>query len=283
MAKIAKLSMNEIFIWVIVTMIPALAFLIYWQGWGFLMNAGTAVVSGLIFEVMMQWRGRIGLSTAPNAPLHLSSTILTALLFAAGVPAFASPWVIITGMFFAIVVAKNLFGGLGHNIFNPAMVGYAVVLIAFPSQMVVWPAWALDSLSSATPLDHAGSSSSLLPYFILNCLWMFGGLVLLFKKIIRWQIPVGLLSGMLALAVFFPDPLFQWGLGASMIAAFYIATDPVTAPATPLMRFVFGFLIGALIILLREFSSYPDGVAFAILLGNMCAPLMDQLSIRTST
>ncbi len=289
MAKVPKLNVSQTMAWVIGTMIPAFAFLTYWQGVGFLVNAGIAVISGIVFETLTKAEGRMGLSTAPNAPLRTIidwPTVLTALLFAAGVPALASPWVLIVGMFFAIVIAKNLFGGLGHNIFNPAMVGYAVVLIAFPSEMVVWPSWALDSVSSATPLDHANNTpvgSPLLPYFMLNALWLLGGLILLAKKIIRWQIPVGTLCGLIVCSLFFPDPWMQWGLGATLVGAFYIATDPVTAPGTPRMRFIFGFLIGTLIILLRQYSSYPDGVAFAVLLANMVTPLMDQFSIRKSS
>jgi electron transport complex protein RnfD len=188
-------------------------------------------------------------------------------------------------MFFAIVIARHLYGGLGHNIFNPAMIGYAVCLVAFPKEMVVWPAWALDGMTEATPLDHASSilSHNLIPYYLLNAAWLAGGLFLLFKKIIRWQIPVGVIIGLMITACLFPHPVLQLGLGSTMIAAFFIATDPVTAPGEPKMRLIYGLFVGSLIILLRQYSSYPDGVAFAILLGNLCVPLMDSLSVRKST
>jgi electron transport complex protein RnfD len=260
--------------WVILASLPALAFLTYWQGLGFLVNLGVAVASGILFEVILK------------RPFLDGSAIVTALLFAAGVPAFASPWVLVVGMFFAIVVAKHLYGGLGHNLFNPAMVAYAVVLIAFPAEMVVWPAWSLDSLTGATPLDHAKPAwidLDLLPSLLTNGCWLVGGLVLFSKGIIRWQIPLALLLSMLIGSLFFPHALLQWGLGSTMIAAFFIATDPVTAPALPRMKLIYGALIGLMIVAMRQFSSYPDGVAFAVLFANAFTPLMDHLSIRTST
>jgi len=271
MPKVSKLNVPQMMFWVIATALPALGFLTYWQGSGFLVNLGVAVAAGLVFD----WTSRSD-----------GSAILTAMLLAAGIPAFAPFWVPIVGMFFAIVIAKHLFGGLGNNIFNPAMVGYAVLLIAFPTQMVVWPAWAVDAMSAATPLDHANTSimsHDYFPYFMLNGLWLFGGLILLFKRIITWHIPTGMLCGMMLTALFFPHSLLQLGLGATMIGAFYIATDPVTAPAQSRMRITYGFFIGVLLILMRQYSSYPDGLAFAILLANCCTPLMDQLSIRTSS
>lgn len=279
MPKIAKMNVTQIMKWVIACTIPAMAFLTYWQGVGFLVNLGVALVSAMIFEYL-------SLRARAEKPSRDYSAVVTAILFAAAIPAFASFWTIIIGMFFAIVIAKHLYGGLGHNIFNPAMVGYAVVLIAFPDQMVVWPSWALDSMSAATPLDHANTSlidHDLMPYFILNGLWLLGGLILLFKRIITWHIPLGYLLGMMVAGVFFPHPVIQLGLGATMIGAFFIATDPVTAPASINMRFSYGLLIGVLIIMMRQFSNYPDGLAFAILLANLCAPFMDQISIRKST
>lgn len=266
MPKISKLSLNQTMAWVIGASVPALCVLGYWQGIGFWVNLGVAIGAGLAFDL-----GR-----------NPAVTIITAILFAAGIPSLAPFWVPIVGMFFAIVIAKHLYGGLGHNIFNPAMVGYAVCLVAFPKEMVVWPAWALDGISAATPLDHASSivSHDLLPYFILNAAWLLGGLILLFKKIIRWQIPIGVMLGVLFTACFFPYPIQHLGLGSTMIAACFIATDPVTAPGEPSMRLIYGLLIGSLIILLRHYSSYPDGVAFAILLGNLCVPLMDSFSTR---
>lgn len=273
MPKVSKLNTQETMLWVIGASLPALCVLTYWQGHGFLINLAVAMLAGWFFD-------SVGQSRTIDY-----STIVCAILFASGVPAFAPAWVPVIGMFFAIVVAKRLYGGLGYNVFNPAMVGYAVVLIAFPTQMVIWPTWSLDSISAATPLDHVNTGiipENIFPFVLLNAAWLLGGLILMFKKIIRWMIPAGVLLGMLLPALFFPDPLLQWALGSTMICAFFIATDPVTAPATPYTRLIYGLLIGMLIIMMRQFSSYPDGVAFAVLLANLCTPLMDQLSIRTS-
>jgi len=190
------------------------------------------------------------------------------------------------GMFFAIIIAKQLFGGLGHNIFNPAMVGYAVILIAFPQYLVVWPAWSVDAITSATPLDVIQAQVPYTGFFILSAFWMFGGLGLLYKRIITWHIPAGVLMGIAIFAfALFPFqsqtqiiPLAQLGLGASMIGAFFIATDPVSAPANQRARFIYGLLIGMLIILMRYYSNFPDGVAFAVLLANICSPMLNTLT-----
>lgn len=289
MNQMNKSEVQMIMCWVIAASTPALTYLIYWQGAGFLLHLAIAALSGFLFEaIILKLRKR-------ELKMYLldGSTVITAILLTAGIPAMAPFWLTVIGMFFAIVIAKQLFGGLGHNIFNPAMVGYAVLLIAFPQHMVVWPAWSIDALTSATPLDLLQTQRLALPldiqtyegFFILSGLWFAGGCVLLMKRIISWHIPVGVLSGALFTALIlspllpYPtvNPIYQLGLGAMMIGAFFIATDPVTAPAHKAARFIYGLLIGVLIICLRFYSNYPDGVAFAVLLANIAGPMLDQI------
>jgi electron transport complex protein RnfD len=229
-----------------------------------------------------------------------------------------------------MVVAKHLYGGLGFNLFNPAMVGYVVVLVAFPTYMNVWVAprigdidyqqlgllqtlfytltgtlpdgMTVDAISRATPLDSMKSGLNNLRTvaevragplmgdfggrgweWIGNFLGL-GGIWLLIKKVIRWQIPAGVMAGLfLPATIMFmagadthPSPLFHWFSGGAILCAFFIATDPVTAAASPKGRFIYGFGIGFLTWAIRTWGAYADGVAFAVLLMNMTVPLLDK-------
>jgi electron transport complex protein RnfD len=256
------------------------------------------------------------------------SAPLTALLFALCLPPLAPWWIALVGMFFAIVIAKHLFGGLGHNLFNPAMVGYVVVLISFPQFMTAWlpplelASWAptlgqvlstiatghppgglaWDAITGATPLDTIRSSVATgkmvsearqAPIFGdfggLGWEWIanwyaLGGLWLLWRRIISWQIPVTMIGSvvLLGLAAYLADPgsnpapLQHVFSGALVLGAFYIATDPVSGCASPRGRLIFGAGVGIITLAIRRWGAYPDGVAFAVLLMNMMAPLIDR-------
>ncbi|ABR75090.1 electron transport complex subunit D [Actinobacillus succinogenes] len=323
----------RIMLWVIFGMLPALAVQVYYFGFGVLIQICLAVALALILEFAVT-----KLRKKPSL-FYISdfSVILTALILAMAIPPYAPYWVILIGTFCAVILGKHVYGGLGQNLFNPAMVGYVVLLISFPVQMTGWmppisllhepPTFgdslglifsgvtgdgfslsqlvsSIDGLSSATPLDSAktwlksgGSATDLLnqPIFLpgleaglgwlqVNLAFFIGGLFLIWKKAIHWQTPVaillslGIFCGLFDLfgnaqAVGFFAQLFS---GAMMFGAFFIATDPVTAPVTPKGKWVFGILIGLLICLIRQFGNYPDGVAFAVLLANICVPLIDQ-------
>lgn len=239
------------------------------------------------------------------------------------------------GTVFAVVIAKQLYGGLGQNPFNPAMVGYVVLLISFPVQMTSWlppdtlqsitPGFmdtlsmifqghtlaghtmqqlqiGVDGISQATPLDtfktglRAGHSAEQLraqPIYSgviaglgwqwVNVGYLVGGLFLLFTNSIRWHIPISILLSLALFSFvgwfFSPDslvsPMVHLFSGATMLGAFFIATDPVTASTTNKGRLVYGVLIGLLVWLIRSFGGYPDGVAFAVLLANITVPLID--------
>jgi electron transport complex protein RnfD len=233
---------------------------------------------------------------------------------------------------FAIVVAKHLYGGLGQNIFNPAMVGYAVLIVSFPVQMTHWagpleltsahlslaqsatvifggdvPKTTLDAVTMATPLDslRTGLLRQLTvdevmtePIFgrfggtgfeWLAAAFLLGGLVLWALRIISWHVPLTYLAGVWLTAGFlhfydagrFGAPWFHLFAPSVMLGAFFIATDPVTGATTPRGKLIFGLGAGFLTMAIRTWGGFPDGVAFAILLMNLCAPLIDQYPSRS--
>jgi electron transport complex protein RnfD len=256
------------------------------------------------------------------------SAVVTAILFALCLPPLAPWWIALLGMFFAIVIAKHLFGGLGHNLFNPAMVGYVVVLISFPQQMTAWlPPLVLaphelslaqtlaaiftgdlpgnagwDTITAATPLDtvrtalatgqmisEARQSPLFGDFGGLGWEWVanwyaLGGLWLLWRRIISWQVPVTMIGSVLVLGTVAyladpgsnPVPLQHVFSGALIVGAFFIATDPVSGCASPRGRLLFGAGVGILTLVIRRWGGYPDGVAFGVLLMNMAAPLIDR-------
>jgi len=260
------------------------------------------------------------------------SVLVTAVLLVFAPPSLTPWWVTATGSLFAVIVAKHLYGGLGFNVFNPAMAGYVVILVAFPTEVNLWvaprmgdidyqyltilqtinytltgslpEALAFDAVSRATPLDAMQSGlRTMLTYseirtdpimgnfggrgweWIGNFLAV-GGFWLLIKKIIRWQIPVGVGLGLLVPATIMyivepgshASPGFHLFAGATILCAFFIATDPVSAATSPKGRMIYGIGIGFLIYCIRRWGSYSDGVAFAVLLMNMAVPAIDYLT-----
>ena len=278
---------------------------VYFFGLSVLIQILLACITGLIVEAIF-----LRLRSLEIKPVIIDgSVVLTAVLLAISIPSTAPWWIIVLGVSFAVVFGKQIFGGLGNNPFNPAMLGYAFLLISYPVQMTQWPADYLsmgqaadvifglpniDGLTGATSLDHLktqltmGISIQELELNSISQLWinigfLLGGIYLLLRRIIFWQIPVSLLLGVVVMstALFlvdsnqFASSLFHLVNGATMLAAFFIATDPVTASATNSGRIIYGFLIGILIVIIRVFGGYPDAVAFAVLLLNITVPLID--------
>lgn len=274
-------------------------------GWGVIIQMLLGVASALLVEsIIIKMRGRNIVESISDG-----SAILTAILLAISIPVIAPWWVVVVGVAFAIIFGKQLYGGLGNNPFNPAMLGYAFLLISYPLQMTTWPVDFLnlsqamdvifnvisfDGLSGATRLDEVkmslslGSELATLQTYSTSQAWinagfLVGGVYLLIRKIIFWQIPVAFLSGLLIMALLVSIfdsqqhlPIQNnFILGATMLGAFFIATDPVSASTTPKGKLVYGFLIGVLIVIIRTYGGYPDGVAFAVLLMNMTVPLID--------
>jgi Na+-translocating ferredoxin:NAD+ oxidoreductase subunit D len=312
-------SVSRMMSFVLLALLPGSLCAAWLFGWGVLVNillAGLAAIAAEAAMLMARQR--------PVLPvLQDGSALLTGVLLALALPPLAPWWIPVTGSLFAIVIAKQLYGGLGYNPFNPAMAGYVVLLISFPRELSLWPATGqvlglqdtlllvfsgslpdtltLDAITMATPLDavktRLGLSETLTEirdsavfgsfagagWEWLNLWFLLGGLWLLQQKIIKWQIPAGMLGGLFLTALLFyawnpdiyPSPLFHLFSGAAMLGAFFIATDPVSASTTPRGRLYYGFGIGVLTYVIRTWGGYPDGVAFAVLLMNMAAPTID--------
>lgn len=324
---------SRIMMMVILATLPGIAALTYFFGWGTLINIALASLTALLCEALiLTIRKRpIGFFLKDN------SALLTAVLLGIALPPFAPWWVTVVAVSFSMVFAKHLYGGLGNNPFNPAMVGYALVLISFPVQMTT--TWALpffmtdgqtlpfadsmsvifsnsgsvaaslgDAFTGATPLDtykHLAKNETALeimqgPLFaneslggsadnwfaggweFVNIGFLIGGLALLALRLFTWHIPFSVLATLGTCSLIFgwdADLYVPWSLhiftGATMLGAFFIATDPVTASTTPLGKLIYGAGIGLLVFVIRTWGSYPDAIAFAVLLMNFAAPFID--------
>lgn len=291
---------------VLVALLPGIGVLVFYNGPGVLLQILIASISVLLAEALcVILRGR-------SAQLALTdmSALVTGWLLAISLPTLLPAWMTVLGCGFAIVVAKQLYGGLGQNPFNPAMVGYVVLLVSFPLEMGRWllPGQApglteslaiimgqlppADGLSGATPLDQWRSARVqnlatpdtpvLHPSYWVNLSFLLGGLWLLWHRSADWRIPCAMLSSLGLLSVVgsvlgdYPGVLLQLFSGATMLGAFFIATDPVSASTTPRGRWLYGAGIGILSWVIRNLGGYPDGVAFAVLLMNLSVPLLDQ-------
>jgi len=232
------------------------------------------------------------------------SAVVTGLILGLSLPATAPWYVGCIGAVVAVGIGKIVFGGLGMNIFNPAMVGRAFVMIAFAGSMAasgyVLPGESVDALSQATPLTAFKQSGVVAP--LSSLIWgsvngslgetsmlacLLGGIYLCFRRAASWEIPAGVLLSVLCIAgvVNLSNLGTAWSVlhelasGSLLFGAFYIATDPVTSPLTSRGKWIYGVGIGAIIMLLRLFSGYPEGVMFAVLLMNAVTPLINRWNI----
>ena len=291
----ATLSTPGIMVRVAVALVPATVAATWFFGVGVLANVAVAVVGGIAMEAAWVWARSRFLDAVKDG-----STPVTCALIALCVPPYLHPGILLVAVALAVIVAKHLYGGIGRNVFNPAMVGYAAVLVAWPQAFATW-----DAATGATALDalrfREGATVAEVwaaPAFGLvgargfegvGAAALIGGLYLCAVRIANWRFPVALLLGLGTCAAIGHDggssaslgsPLFHWFSGGTMLAAFFIATDPVTAPSVPAAQWIFGIGIGVAIFLIRAFGGYPDGIAFAVLLGNLAAPARDRLMLR---
>ena len=274
-------------------------------GWGVIVQIVLAVVTALATESLF-----LKIRKRPIMPaISDGSAVLTALLLAVSIPSIAPWWVVVVGVSFAIIFGKQLYGGLGNNPFNPAMLGYAFLLISYPLPMTTWASEFInlsqafeiifnlnlvDALSGATHLDEVKTQLGLGKMISeinvhsatqawVNMGFLLGGVYLLIRRVIFWQIPSAFLLGIVVTAFFLSLGSSEYYLpvqnhlmlGGTMLGAFFIATDPVSASTTPKGRLIYGFLIGVLIVIIRTFGNYPDSIAFAVLLMNITVPLID--------
>lgn len=284
---------------VIIALIPALLVSLYFFGLGSLLVTSVSIASCVLFEYLI---ARFLLKQ--ESTLRDGSAILTGLLLAFNLPSNLPLWIVVIGALVAIGMAKMSFGGLGNNIFNPALVGRVFLLISFPQQMTSWPLPKpfnlsyLDAATGATPLSVMKSSRldrlpDMLDMFIGNtggslgevaaAALILGGLFLLIRKVITWHIPVSILltvyifTGILRVAnpEVYADPLSHLLTGGLMLGAIFMATDYVTSPMVKKGQVIYGIGIGIITVCIRVFGSYPEGVSFAILMMNGVTPLIN--------
>jgi electron transport complex protein RnfD len=321
-----RTSISRTMLWVMAALTPATAYGIYQFGlpalWLFLIT---------IFSCVWIEAGCLFIAGKPIKPyLSDGSAILTGWLLAMTLPPWAPWWIAVVGAALAIIVGKQVFGGIGQNLFNPAMVARVALLISFPLEMTTWviphPLFSantpglieslritfdlqttFDATSSATILGHIKTevgrglelSDVLIDTFnpmqlavgnvsgslgeTSALLILVGGLVLLFLRIISWHIPVAMMATITLLATLFhwinpqhyPQALYHLLSGATLLGAFFIATDLVTSPVTKLGQLIFGAGCGLLVFVIRTWAGYPEGMAFAVMLMNSFTPMID--------
>ena len=293
---------------VIIALMPALLVSFYFFGVGSVVVMATSVAAC----VFLEWAINKYMLDNPRNTVLDGSAVLTGLLLGFNLPSNLPIWMILIGAVFAIGFAKMPFGGLGNNLFNPALVGRAARLVAFPAQMTTWPKVGqlgsyLDAETGATPLAlmkqaiKSGDASVLdqlptsLDLFLGNhpdgagamgeicALALLLGLAyMLWKKIITWHIPVSIIvtvfvfSGLMHMtSPVYADPVSVILSGGLMLGAIFMATDYVTSPMTPKGQIIYGVCIGLLTVIIRNWGAYPEGMSFAILIMNAFTPLIN--------
>lgn len=287
---------------VVIALVPAFAFSVFIYGLSAVFVTGIAILSCMLFEWLID---RFMLRRAST--LGDWSAVVTGTLLAFNLPANISPWLIILGALVSIGVGKMSFGGLGRNLFNPALVGRVFLLISFPVQMTLFPDTAgMDAITGATPLAFVKEAlktgtpvTEIMPNIDLGGMLLgfkdgsmgeigalallIGGIYLLIRKVITWQIPVFVLGSMGVFASIlwlvnpeqYMNPLFHLLAGGAMLGAIFMATDYVTSPMTKSGQVIYAIGIGVITILIRVWGAYPEGISFAILIMNATVPLIN--------
>lgn len=291
---------------VVIALIPAVGYGVYLYGFSalalILVSVGSAVAAEYVFRKAIKATTTVGDFSA----------VITGLLLALILPPKTPLWMAALGAVFAIVVAKEFFGGLGANPFNPALIGRAFLLMSFPAAITTWTmpnglALAADAGSTATPLALIKQGSSLADvatYFgasdsgaFMRQLFMgyrsgslgessillilLGGLFLIAIGIVQWIVPAAMLASTFAFAwLFGMNPIFALLSGGVVFGAFFMATDYSTRPLTPVGQAVFGIGIGAIIVIIRKFGGFPEGVTYAILIMNIVTPFLNKIRVK---
>jgi electron transport complex protein RnfD len=301
-----KLKTDKIMLYVVYAMLPAVAVSIYYFGLNAIKTYALTIVFTLVLEAAFQKiRGR-------QISLSDNSALVTAILLAMNLPPVSPWWMILAGSFIAIIMSKQIYGGLGQNPFNPALVARVFLLISWPAQMTNWTAptpiinnFTFDAVSSATPLGTAkteimshghiisqnltdnlglliGNASGSLGEISAIAL-ILGGLFLLYKRIISWHIPFSFIASFMLIVTLYwfyaPDktlpPMTHLLSGGLLLGAIFMATDMVTSPVTKNGQLIFGVGCGVLTAVIRLWGGYPEGVSFAILIMNAVVPIID--------
>ena len=297
-------STKRIMLDVVIALIPTAAAAVWFFGGSALMLIIVAVLSAIAAEYIYQ--------KLAHKPVTVSdlSAVVTGLLLAFNLPANAPWWMAAVGSFLAIILIKQLFGGLGQNFMNPALASRAILMLSWTGLMAanvlphagLWTApAAVDALSVATPLSHGATGFTLWQLFsgdvpgmlgeTSKLTLLLGGAYLLIRKVIDWRIPVTFI-GTVAIAYFIQtgtlysvesgaeNVLYQLLSGGLILGAVFMATDYVTSPITGWGKIIMGIGCGLFLFVIREFSSYPEGCSFAILFMNVLTPLIDRFTNR---
>ncbi len=294
-----KQDARKIMVTVVIALLPACATGIYFFGWRALWVLALTTVTCVVLEgLICKWRGD------DRSSLWDFSAVVTGILLGMNLSATTPWWVCVIGAALAIGLGKQIYGGLGYNIFNPALVARVGLIIAFPKIMTTWRAPVpgklmtdiVDATTTATPLDKAAQGiveNNYLDYFLGNmggCIGetsaaalLLGGVILVYFRYIRWQIPAAYI-GTVALITWIVQmttsqqagPLFHVLTGGLMLGAIYMATDMVTSPMSKKGAVFFGIGCGIVTCVIRLWGSYPEGVSFAILFMNALVPLIDR-------
>ncbi|MBC7196371.1 MAG: RnfABCDGE type electron transport complex subunit D [Deferribacterales bacterium] len=300
-----NLMTDKVMMYVVYSLLPAVAVSIYFFGYYALKTYILTAVFTLGFEALFQKIRKKPITLSDN------SALVTAILLAMNLPPVSPWWLILIGSFIAIVVGKQVYGGLGQNPFNPALVARVFLLISWPAQMTYWvkpnpitTGFIFDTVSTATPLGQSKTEvlmsgkiisnfSDVSDYFIgfmsgsmgeISAIALIlGAAFLMYKRIISWHTPFSYIISFLIIIVPYwiinPDktlnPMVHLFTGGLMLGAFYMATDMVTSPVTKKGQIIFGIGCGVLTAVIRLFGGYPEGVSFAILIMNAFVPIID--------
>ena len=289
---------QHIMFWVLIAMLPGIAAMTFAWGWGVLWNLVILTFACVLIEMVCL---RLQHHNAVRQRVADLSVVVTAWLIAICLPPFVDWPVLLLGAAASVGLAKHAYGGLGRNLFNPAMVGYVVMLVSFPAALAQWPN-PVDGLSGATLLTEyqfrqgltndefaTQFAPALADQQLITWAFLGGGLLLVYRGLLAWRISVAILAAVAVLAMLGYDqgssnslgsPWFHWSSGGLMAAAWFVATDPVTHPTARHHQIWFGVIIGALVYLIRTLGHYPDGIAFAVLLANCVTPLFNRLHLR---
>jgi electron transport complex protein RnfD len=296
----AKVSTKRVMWAVTLSLIPSGVAGIFIFGMRSLFIILASILSAVITEAMI-----LGFRKK-EITLDDGSAVLTGLLLAYNLPPQVPIWMPIVGSFFAIAIGKQAFGGLGHNIFNPALIGRAFLMVSWPVYMTTWqnPRWKVDAVTTATPLTLFKHKEFALlnnvsnwDLFIGNrggCIGevciialLIGAAYIFFKKYITWHIPITYIFTVAAMSWIFNgqggllsgDVLFFILSGGLVLGAFFMATDYVTSPLSAKGKVIFGVCCGILTFIIRKFSGYPEGVSYAILMMNAAVPIIDRYTV----
>lgn len=268
-------------------LMPILIFATLYFGWKALLLTVISVASSVFWEWLFE--------KLLKKPITITdfSAVVTGILLAFNLPVSAPWWLPVIGTAFAILLVKQLFGGIGKNFMNPALAARCFLLVSFPTIMMTFP---VDGMTAATPLAYLKTGALDQAPGYVSCflgvingsfgetskiLILLGGMYLIVRKVIDWRIPVGFLGTVFILSYLFGgDGLYQILTGGVMLGAFFMATDYSTSPMNQAGRLIYGIGCGLMTVIIRFFGSYPEGASFSILFMNVVTPLIDRYTVR---